>query len=157
MGKTNLLHVLRPILNLMPEVEKPSKTQRISFKKKVILTAIVLLIYLICCQIPLYGVSINSQGDPFYWMRAILASNRGSLMELGISPIVTSGMIIQLLNGVKILEFNMENEDDSRLYEKLQNLCGVIIGFLEAVAYVWGGMYGDVESLGTVNASLIVL
>ena len=78
-------------------------------------------------------------------MRAILASNRGSLMELGISPIVTSGMIIQLLNGVKILEFNMENEDDQRLYEKLQNLAGIIIGFLEAVAYVWGGMYGDIE------------
>lgn len=78
-------------------------------------------------------------------------------MELGISPIVTSGMIIQLLNGVKILEFNMENEDDQRLYEKLQNLAGIIIGFLEAVAYVWGGMYGDVEQLGLVNASLIVI
>lgn len=51
----------------------------------------------------------------------------------------------------------MENEDDSRLYEKLQNLAGIIIGFLEAVAYVWGGMYGDIEQLGAVNASLIVL
>ena len=44
--------------------------------------------------------------DPFYWMRVILASNRGTLMEsgafpdieiplwprLGISPIVTSGV-----------------------------------------------------------------
>lgn len=78
-------------------------------------------------------------------------------MELGISPIVTSGMIIQLLNGVKILEFNMENEDDQRLYEKLQNLAGIIIGFLEAVAYVWGGMYGDIEQLGLLNASLIVI
>lgn len=51
----------------------------------------------------------------------------------------------------------MENEDDQRLYEKLQNLAGIIIGFLEAVAYVWGGMYGDVEQLGLVNASLIVI
>jgi len=32
--------------------------------------------------------------DPFYWMRVILASNKGTLMELGISPIVTSGMIL---------------------------------------------------------------
>lgn len=51
----------------------------------------------------------------------------------------------------------MENEDDQRLYEKLQNLAGIIIGLLEAVAYVWGGMYGDVEQLGAINASLIVL
>ena len=32
--------------------------------------------------------------DPFYWMRVILASNRGPLMELGISPIVSAGMIV---------------------------------------------------------------
>ena len=34
---------------------------------------------------------VDSSKDPFYWMRVILASNRGTLMELGISPIVTSG------------------------------------------------------------------
>lgn len=70
-------------------------------------TAITLLIFLVCSQIPLYGiVSSDSSGwcdprstavlnrlapiDPLYWMRVILASNRGTLMELGISPIVTS-------------------------------------------------------------------
>jgi protein transport protein SEC61 subunit alpha len=94
MGKVNILRGLKPILNLLPEVEKPAKTKRISFKDKAIMTGVVLLIYLICCQIPLFGVNVNATGDPFYWMRAILASNRGSLMELGISPIVTSGMII---------------------------------------------------------------
>jgi protein transport protein SEC61 subunit alpha len=29
-----------------------------------------------------------------YWLRVILASNKGTLMELGISPIITSGMIM---------------------------------------------------------------
>jgi len=52
-------------------------------------------------------------------MRAILASNRGSLMELGISPIVTSGMIIQLLNAAKVIEFNPDSEEETRLYEAL--------------------------------------
>ena len=37
-----------------------------------------------------------------YWMRVILASNRGTLMELGISPIITSGMVMQLLAGSKV-------------------------------------------------------
>ena len=46
----------------------------------------------------------SDSADPFYWMRVILASNRGTLMELGISPIVTSGMIMQLLAGAKIIE-----------------------------------------------------
>ncbi len=99
----NLLYALKPVLSLMPEVEKPQRNKKVSFRDRTIWTGVVLLIYLICCQIPLYGVSLNASGDPFYWMRAILASNRGSLMELGISPIVTSGMIIQLLTAAKIL------------------------------------------------------
>jgi len=33
--------------------------------------------------------------DPLYWTRVILASNRGTIMELGISPIITSGKKIE--------------------------------------------------------------
>lgn len=82
-------------------------------------------------QIPLFGIMSSDSADPFYWMRVILASNRGAfrsvvtivlflicssqaffnltccpgtLMELGISPIVTSGLIMQLLAGAKIIE-----------------------------------------------------
>jgi len=43
---------------------------------------------------PLFGVLKTSSADPFYWMRVILASNRGTLMELGITPIVTAGMVM---------------------------------------------------------------
>ena len=46
----------------------------------------------------------SESADPFYWIRVILASNRGTLMELGISPIVTSGLIMQLLAGAKLIE-----------------------------------------------------
>ena len=64
--------------------------------------------YIPCCviifQIPLFGIMSSDSADPFYWIRVILASNRGTLMELGISPIVTSGLIMQLLAGAKIIE-----------------------------------------------------
>ena len=46
----------------------------------------------------------SDSADPFYWMRVIMASNRGTLMELGISPIITSGLIMQLLAGAKLIE-----------------------------------------------------
>ena len=55
-------------------------------------------------QIPLFGIMSSDSADPFYWLRVIMASNRGTLMELGISPIVTSSLIMQLLAGAKILE-----------------------------------------------------
>jgi len=34
--------------------------------------------------------------DPLYWLRMMMASNRGTLMELGITPIITSGMVFQV-------------------------------------------------------------
>ena len=53
----------------------------------------------------------SDSADPFYWIRVILASNRGTLMELGISPIVTSGLIMQLLAGAKIIEVGDSPKD----------------------------------------------
>jgi len=37
-------------------------------------------------------------------------------MELGISPIVTSSMIMQLLAGAKIIEVNMGSKNDRELF-----------------------------------------
>ena len=65
-------------------------------QEKVLWTAITLFIFLVCCQIPIYGCKTNKSSDPFYWMRVLLASNRGTLMELGISPIITSGLVMQV-------------------------------------------------------------
>ena len=74
----------------------PSPPPQIQFKEKVLWTAVTLFIFLVCCQIPLFGIMSSDSADPFYWTRVIMASNRGTLMELGISPIVTSGLIMQV-------------------------------------------------------------
>ena len=76
---------------------------QIQFREKVLWTAITLFIFLVCCQIPLFGIMSSESADPFYWLRVIMASNRGTLMELGISPIVTSGLIMQ----VRHLKFSL--------------------------------------------------
>jgi len=99
------LDLVRPVVNLLPEVEAPVKKQ--SFNDKLMWTAWTLFIYLICCQIPLYGMVKQEGADPMYWLRVILASNKGTIMELGMSPIITSGMIMQLLVGAKIIDVNM--------------------------------------------------
>lgn len=55
-------------------------TLQVAFRDRMLWTAATLLIFLLCCQIPLYGIKSSSSSDPFYWMRVILASNRGTLM-----------------------------------------------------------------------------
>ena len=59
---------------------------------------------------PLFGI-IPSDNDPFQWLRTIMASSRGTLMELGISPIVTSSLIMQVLVGAKYLEIGDTPKD----------------------------------------------
>eukprot|EP01017_Pseudomicrothorax_dubius_P049582 TRINITY_DN923_c0_g2_i1.p1 TRINITY_DN923_c0_g2~~TRINITY_DN923_c0_g2_i1.p1 ORF type:complete len:475 (-),score=149.47 TRINITY_DN923_c0_g2_i1:549-1973(-) len=155
LSNLRLLSLMRPAMALIPEVHKAER--KVMFKDRVIWTAITLLIYLICSQIPLYGVVKNSGSDPFYWMRVILASNRGTLMELGISPIVTSGMVLQLLAGAKLLEVDQSLKEDKALFDGAQKLLALIIAFCEAFAYVWSGMYGDIEQIGAGNAILLIL
>ena len=77
-------------------------------------------------------------------------------MELGISPIVTSGLVMQLLAGSKIIDVDNSVKADRDLLNGAQKLLGVLITIGEAVAYVCSGMYGDVRDLGAVNACLIV-
>ncbi|KAK9133811.1 hypothetical protein Scep_013339 [Stephania cephalantha] len=66
-------------------------------------------------QLPLYGIHSTTGADPFYWMRVILASSRGTVMELGITPLVTSGMVMQLLAGSKIIQVDNNLREDRAL------------------------------------------
>merc|ERR1719221_833036 len=139
---------------VLPEVSTPDR--KIPFKEKLLWTSISLFVFLVCCQIPLYGIMTNKSADPFYWMRVILASNRGTLMELGISPIVTSGMVMQLLAGSRIIDVDQSLKEDRMLFQGAQKLFGMLITLGEAVAYVMSGMYGDLRELGAGNSILII-
>ncbi|KAL5732276.1 Protein transport protein Sec61 subunit alpha [Ranunculus cassubicifolius] len=147
-GGFRVLHLVRPFLSFLPEVQ--SADRKVPFREKVIYTVISLFIFLVCSQLPLYGIHSTTGADPFYWMRVILASNRGTVMELGITPIVTSGLVMQLLAGSKIIE--VDNSSNGA-----QKLLGILIAVGEAVAYVLSGMYGSVAQLGVGNAILIIV
>eukprot|EP01067_Filipodium_phascolosomae_P000833 Filipodium_phascolosomae@DN1593_c0_g1_i3.p1 len=155
MGSFRFLNLIKPLMHIVPEVSSPDR--RIPFKEKVLWTLIALFVFLVCCQIPLYGIMTSVTADPFYWVRVILASNRGTLMELGISPILTSGMVMQLLAGSRIIDVDQSLKEDRALFSGAQKLFGMIITLGEAVAYVLAGMYGDVKELGAGNAILIIM
>jgi protein transport protein SEC61 subunit alpha len=148
------LELLKPFISVLPEVSKPER--KIQFREKVLWTAITLFIFLVCCQIPLFGIMSADSADPFYWMRIIMASTRGTLMELGISPIVTSGLIMQLLAGAKILEVG-DTPRDRALFNGAQKLFGMIITVAQSIVYVMGGLYGEPSELGAGICLLIIL
>lgn len=90
-------------------------------------------------------------------MRVILASNRGTLMELGISPIITASFVIQILTGTGLIPIDQSLAEDRDLYDAAQKLLGILITFGQAVAYVLSGTYGDINQIGSGNALLIII
>merc|ERR1711934_1207507 len=72
------------------------------------------------------------------------------------SPIITSGMILQLLVGAKMIDVNMQSKEDRELYQAANKLFALLITFGEAVAYLLSGMYGPVGELGLINSLLFI-
>jgi hypothetical protein len=71
-----------------------------------------LFVFLVCSQFPLYGIGSTETSDPFSWARFSLAANRGTLMDLGISLVITSGMATQLLAGTKLIEVDQSVKEE---------------------------------------------
>eukprot|EP00999_Lentomonas_sp_LEN2_P002096 NODE_330_length_1619_cov_76.990617_g298_i0.p1 GENE.NODE_330_length_1619_cov_76.990617_g298_i0~~NODE_330_length_1619_cov_76.990617_g298_i0.p1 ORF type:complete len:408 (-),score=101.97 NODE_330_length_1619_cov_76.990617_g298_i0:111-1334(-) len=77
-----------------------------------------------------------------------MASNRGTLMELGITPIVSSGMIMQVLTGTKIIDFDQNSKDDRALLNGAQKLLALVMTIGQATVYVMTGIYGAPADIG---------
>ena len=147
------LNLFRPLARIMPEVKTPEK--RIGVREKFIWTAVVVVAYLIMTEIPLYG-AIRGEGDPFYAMRVIFASAQGSLMELGIQPIVTAGLIIQLLSSSGMIGFDKSSAEDRALLSGITKFFAILMTSLLALIYIFSGVYGPL-SLGKQVALFIQL
>ena len=97
----------------VPQVPKPKK--KISLAEKFAWTGIALFAYLVMAQIPLYGVTDDPRFDFLAFARVIFAAQQGTLMELGIGPIVTAGLLMQLLKGSGLIKLDFKNTDDRSL------------------------------------------
>jgi preprotein translocase subunit SecY/protein transport protein SEC61 subunit alpha len=140
------LNLFKPISRFIPEVKAPEK--KVSFNARILWTIVSLIIYLIMAETPLYGVAVAQEADPLTTMRLIFASTRGTLLELGIGPIVTAGLIIQLLAGSEIIEFDRSDPDHRALFTTASKVFSLVMVILQASLYIIGGQYGQID-LGT--------
>ena len=134
----------------MPEVKQPQR--EVSFKEKFIWTAVVLVIYIIMSNIQLFKPSgpLTTGSDALYWMRIILASNRGTLTELGIGPIVTAGLIMQLLLGSKLINVDMSDPYDRSMFSGSQKVMSLFMTMFTAIMYLVGGQFGTLNFTDTI-------
>jgi len=155
------LNLFKPVARAIPEIKAPER--RVRFNEKIFWTAIVLIIFLVMSEVPLFGVQKTALGE-LAALRIIFASSRGSLMELGIGPIVTAGLILQLLVGSAMIECDMARPEDRSLFTTASKVFSIILTGVQATAYIIGGMYGSLPGtiavivfLQLIAAGIIVL
>jgi preprotein translocase subunit SecY len=151
-GPKSRLYGLKPITSRMPAVSQPKG--HVHFRTKMAWTISILLLYFLLTNIYLFGVDQATVIDLFASYRAILAGAQGTLMHLGIGPIVTGSIIMQLFTGAKIINLDLTDDEDKGTYQGTQKVLVVAMIFIEAVPQVYGYLTpsaGLVTSLG--NAS----
>ena len=149
---STFLRALSPFVRIMPEVKAPDR--EVSFREKFVWTALILIIFLIMSHMPLYGVDKGVGTDYLWAMRVILASTRGTLMELGIGPIVTAGLVMQLLSGSKIINVDFGDPEDRALFTGGQKVIALFMTGFQAIAYILGQAYGE---LGPTDAVIVFI
>jgi preprotein translocase SecY subunit len=140
------LSIFKPVARIIPEIKAPER--RVRFNEKLFWTALVLIVYMVMSEIPLYGIP-TQQGDSLAALRVIFASNRGTLMELGIGPIVTAGLILQLLVGSAMIQCDMSDPEDRGLFTTASKVFSIVLTGVQASAYIISGMYGTIP--GTIG------
>ncbi len=124
-----------PILNNLPEVEGPQQ-KRLSFKEKLKWTLMVLVLYFIMGAIPLFGLGQYVK-EQFEFISIILGAKFGSIISLGIGPIVTGSIVLQLLQGSGLVKFDTATTEGRKRYQGVQKLTSFFFVIFEAFIYVY--------------------
>jgi preprotein translocase subunit SecY len=133
--ESSRLYGLSRLVDVYPSITKPEGHVR--FNQKLWTTVLVLIIYFMMTNVMIYGLS-SSTLDIFSSFRAIMAGASGSIMHLGIGPIVTGSIIMQLFAGAKIIQLDLQISADKQLYQGVQKLLVLFMIPIESIPQVYG-------------------
>ena len=133
--ESSRLYALKRMVDVYPSIVKPEGHVR--FNQKLWTTVLVLIIYFMMTNVMIYGLS-DSTLDIFSSFRSIMAGASGSIMHLGIGPIVTGSIIMQLFAGAKIIQLDLQDSADKQLYQGIQKLLVLFMIPVESIPQVYG-------------------
>ena len=140
--------LLDKIISNLPEVKGP-KQKRLPFKEKLKWTAIILILFYVFGFIPLFGLGQNAL-QQFEFLSIILGASFGSIISLGIGPLVTASIVLQLLNGTGIFKLDLTSTEGRQRFQGLQKIFAIFFVIFEGAIYVlMGGLAPDPSLAGT--------
>ena len=116
----------------LPQIPKPKK--KLTLQTRLLWSGAALLIYMIMGQTPLFGAT-TPEFDFLAFARVIFASQQGTLVELGIGPIVTAGLLMQLLKGSEILKFDFKKPEERGIFQTATKIVTYIVIVAESAVY----------------------
>jgi len=125
---------INDLLSYLPEVRGPIE-KKLGFNTKLKWTLLILALYFVLANIPLAGLAANSLSR-FEYLSVILATEFGSVISLGIGPIVMASIVLQLLVGAKMLDIDLSMPEGKKLFQGLQKLLVIFFCIFEASIYV---------------------
>src|SRR3990172_2542284 len=125
------------ILNNLPEITRPTQ-KKLSFKEKLKWTGISLVLFFAIGLVPLFGLGQNAL-QRFELLSVILGASFGSIISLGIGPIVTASIVLQLLNGSGLIKFDLSSKEGKRTFQGVQKLLSIFFIVFEGAIYVFMG------------------
>ncbi len=128
---------LDKIIPYLPEVRGP-KQKKLPFGEKLKWTLIILVLFFVLGLVPLFGLGENALQN-FEFLSIILGASFGSIISLGIGPLVTASIVLQLLNGTGILKLDTASMEGRQRYHGLQKVFAVFFIIFESAIYVFMG------------------
>src|SRR3990167_5426056 len=133
------MSLINNILSFFPEVKKPEQ-KKLGFKEKLKWTLIILIAFFILSVIPLFGLGSNELAR-FEQLSIILGASFGSILSLGIGPIVTASIVLQLLAGSGILKIDQTTHEGRATFQGIQKLLSIFFVIFESIIFVvMGGL-----------------
>ncbi|MFB6138617.1 MAG: preprotein translocase subunit SecY [Halobacteriaceae archaeon] len=136
--------VAGPYLTRFPGVERPEG--HVPFRRKLGWTAGILVIYFFLTNVYLFGVDQGRLTDLYGQFGALLAAQQGSIMQLGIGPIVTASIVLQLLSGADLLGLDTSQPRDQMIYQGLQKALVIVMICLTGIPMVFMGNFLPVDT-----------
>ena len=132
-------NLFQNIIRILPEVKAPPQ-KKLPFKEKLKWTGIILFAFFILSSIPLFGLGENALSQ-FQQLSIILGASFGSILSLGIGPIVTASIVLQLLAGSGILKIDQTTHEGRATFQGIQKLLSIFFVIFESIIYVvMGGL-----------------
>ncbi len=144
---------LKDILHNLPEVQPPAE-KKLSFGVKTKWTIAILALFFVLATIPLFGMA-DASLERFKQLESILGASFGSIISLGIGPIVMASIILQLLVGSQIINIDTSTQEGKKFFQGVQKLLVLFFILFESIVYVlMGGIQASPGFTGIVIAQL---